>query len=159
MALDLKTQRVVSLKLMGGSLNLSVWPSARQARGAAVIAAPRQAAPALLRSLAGVTGRLAERLGRRGQQAAEGESDDVLQLVVSQPQYKSPVLTESSWLCKWSLGEPQDAVTLCTEDEALDCVKGCRAQRIDTAQTRGRWEDLLHRLRGRLSARAACLTG
>merc|ERR1719182_1388062 len=54
-ALDLKTQRVVSLKLMGGSLNLSVWPSARQARGAAVIAAPRQAAPALLRSLAGVT--------------------------------------------------------------------------------------------------------
>merc|ERR1719337_71227 len=55
MALDLKTQRVVSLKFIGGSLNLSVWPSARQARGAAVIAAPRQAAPALLRSLAGVT--------------------------------------------------------------------------------------------------------
>merc|ERR1719411_2301269 len=57
MALDLKTQRVVSLKFMGGSLNLSVWPSARQARGAAVrAAAARPAAPALRRSFAGVTG-------------------------------------------------------------------------------------------------------
>merc|ERR1719182_854164 len=72
-ALDLKTQRVVSLKLMGGSLNLSVWPSARQAKGAAVMAAPRGAPPEFARRHGCLTERCC-----CGQEAGEGGSHDAV---------------------------------------------------------------------------------